>query len=362
MTDDGQILWDEHTLRLKREAEALPLPWFSAVWRRLDPYFLRAVLPILLISGMVAAGSNLGNRLGGAISPDIGILMGAENVHVEAWITPPEYTRRPPVFVKLDSEDVRVPAGSEITIRAQAPSAPRLAMRSSRGGKGQRFSRTPDGAFETKAIIERDTNLSINWWGKRAGFRVLASPDGAPFAEFVTPPVLGANDRTELTGKVDDDYGVTRLELAMQLVDPHPGGLDDERRVQIELPAPSLKDATDDAALDMTRHPWAGLRVSGYLIATDGSGQEGTSEAHEFVLPERLFLQSLARAAQDIRVTVLREPRLYLEEIDERNPLEAAPEGVQRAALMLEAVTYEPYRFFAQYEPCLLYTSDAADE
>ena len=38
VTDDGQILWDEHTLRQKTAAERLPIPWFSALWRRLDPY------------------------------------------------------------------------------------------------------------------------------------------------------------------------------------------------------------------------------------------------------------------------------------------------------------------------------------
>ena len=38
VSEDGQILWNEHTLRLKKAAERLPLPWFSTLWRRLDPY------------------------------------------------------------------------------------------------------------------------------------------------------------------------------------------------------------------------------------------------------------------------------------------------------------------------------------
>lgn len=364
VTDDGQILWDEHTLRLKKAAERLPVPWFGALWRKLDPYVLRAVLPVLLIGGMFAAGGNLGSRFAGALSPDIGVLMGAENVRVEAWITPPEYTRRPPVFLKPETQEIRVPAGSEVTLRAQAPSAPRLSLRSAGRGKGQRFDRTPDGAYETKAIIENDTKLAVNWWGRRAGLTILTSPDAAPLAEFVTPPVLGAKDKTELTWKVSDDYGVARLELAFRLVDPHPEIVNDERRASIALPAPSLKEASEDSALDLTRHPWAGLMVSARLVATDGSEQEGFSEPHEFVLPEKLFLQPLARAAQDIRVTVLREPRPYSEvleaeviRLDEEtdvkveNFLEAAPDGIKRAALMLEAITHEPYRFFPQYEP-----------
>jgi len=188
----------------------------------------------------------------------------------------------------------------------------------------------------------------------------LASPDSAPLAEFVSVPVLGPNDLTELGWKISDDYGVTRLELALRLVEPHPAVPDEERRVPIELPSVSVKSASEDVALDMTRHAWAGLMVEARLVATDGGGNEGQSAPHEFVLPEKLFLQSLARAAQEIRVTVLREPRPYDEDVDGLNRLEAAPEGVQHASLMLEAVTHAPYRFFKTYEPFLGFSSAQA--
>lgn len=350
---EGRRLWSEHLTRLEKAARALPLPWFGKMWKRVDPFYLRAVLPVLLVVAMVGAGGQAGPRLSRALMPDYGMLMGAETVSVEAWITPPEYTRKPPVFLRGDLGEVRVPAGSEVTLRAQARSAPKLVLRGTQKRRGQRFERTPDGAFETKAILSEDTVLSVNWWGKRAGWTVLASGDTAPTAEFVMVPVLGANDQTEFSWKVGDDYGVTRLELALHLVAPHQGALNEERRVPIELPSASVKEASDDTILDMTRHPWAGLLVNARLVATDGGGNEGLSAAHEFVLPEKLFLQTLARAAQEIRVTALREARPYAESIDVLNRLEAAPEGIQRASLMLEAVTYAPYRFFGDYEPFL---------
>lgn len=353
---DGRRLWSEHTERLHKAATSLRLPWFGALWRRLDPYYLRAVLPVLLVGSVFLAGSQAGNRFFGALTPDMGVLLGADDVTVEAWITPPEHTRKPPVFLRADLDEVRVPAGSEVTLRAQARSAPKLVLRGLTKRRGQRFERTPDGAFETKAVVQEDTVLSVRWWGKRAGWSVLASPDGLPQAEFIQVPVLGANDQTDLTWKVSDDYGVTRLELALRLVDPLPELEGEERRVQIELPSPSVKEASEQAFLDMTRHPWAGLMVKAHLVATDGGGHEGVSAPHEFVLPDKLFLQSLARAAQEIRVTALREPRAYADDVellDPRNRLEAAPEGIRRASLMLKAVTHAPYRFFSSYEPFL---------
>lgn len=363
---EGQKLWDEHTQRLKQAAHDLPLPWFGRLWKQLDPYMLRAVLPALLIVGIIGAGGAAGDRFGRAVTPDIGVLLGAEDVSVEAWITPPDHTRKPPVFLRAGLEDVRVPAGSQVTVRARARSAPRLVLRGDTKRRRAKFDRTPDGAFEVIATLTENTDLSVNWWGKRAGWRVLASPDDVPTAEFVEVPVLGENDRTELTWKVSDDYGVTKLELALKLVEPHPAAPDDERREQIELPAPSVESASEADSIDLTRHAWAGLMVEARLVATDGGGNEGQSAPHEFILPDKLFLQSLARAVQDIRVTVLREPRPYGEieadpvlgdapatVIDVSKRLEAAPEGIQRAWLMLEAVTYAPYRFFGDYEPFL---------
>ena len=95
-------------------------------------------------------------------------------------------------------------------------------------------------------------------------------------------------------------------------------------------------------------------------MATDGAGQVGLSDAHVFKLPEKLLLQPLAKAIQDVRVTVLREDSPYLEPEDyvadstqadgyylsASQRLSQAPAGVQRGAIMLEAVTYEAPRYF----------------
>ena len=345
---EGHILWQAHLERLRRAAANLKLPTFGTLWQAADPYYLRAVVPAIVLVGFLIAGGQSDERLSRALSPDIGAMMGGQNVRVEAWIVAPDHTRAPPVFLKPDAEDVRVPAGSVVTIRAQARSAPRLVSRSEKGRKSSKFEATPDGAYEVTSVIEADTELAVNWWGKRAGWSILASPDAPPMVAFVSEPSLGESDNTVFSWEARDDYGIDRLELALRLVTPHPDAPDEERRAPVELPGSGLKMAEADAALDLVRHPWAGLPVMARLVATDGAGQEGMSAPFEFVLPEKLLLQTLAQAIQEARVTALREPGEYTTDTW-INRLEGAPDGIKRADRMLEAITFEGHRFFDQY-------------
>lgn len=346
-------LWRVHRARLVSELGNLRLPRLGAEWKALDPYRLRFVLPITVIALALIAGAAGPGRLMRALSPDLGALAGADRMIVEAWATPPEYTGRAPIFLRPDMPDVRVPAGSEVTLRTQAHSPPRLVLRGDRR-QSARFERTPDGAYEARARITGNTRLTVHWWGERARWSFETIPDELPAIEFVTLPEPGPRDQVEFKWKASDDYGINGVELAIRLRDPHPAAPDAEDRVPVPLPATlGAKEAEAAARLDLTRHRWAGLPVDLELVAIDGAGQEGRSEYVPFILPEKLFLDPLALAAQEARVTVLREPRDY--EPVPRNAdalkqeaintaatgrLGYAPDGVRQAALMLDAVTY----------------------
>lgn len=358
-TPDGQRLWSVHSAQLEAAARQLSTPRFASEWRALDPAFLRLIVPAVLIGLAVFAGPQLGERLRSALQPDVGALVGADDIRVEAWITPPRHTGRPPVFLEADMDGVRVPAGSEITLRAFNRAAPSLRLDGEAGRDTIRFDATPDGAYEARATITADTRVSVRFWGERVAWRVLASPDDAPTARFVSLPQVTPQDKMEFTWAVSDDYGVQRLELAVRLQEPHPAAPDAEDRIPVPIGPVLPKEADADALLDTMRHRWAGLPVDVQLVAIDGAGNEGRSDSYPFILPDKLLLQPLAKAAQEVRVTVLREPRAY-SEIDanaealaaERlntaatRRLDAAPEDVQRAALMLDALTLEPERYF----------------
>lgn len=352
-------LWRAHRERLIAEIGNLRLPRLGAEWAALDPARLRIIVPVAVIALALIAGPAAPGRIARAFSPDLGALAGADKMIVEAWVTPPEHTGRAPIFLQAGMKDVRVPIGSEVTLRTQAPSAPKLILR---GDKRQtsRFTRTPDGAFEARARIESDTRLTVNWWGERARWSFLILPDEAPLIAFDALPEPGERDQIQFKWKAGDDYGVTAVELAIRLREPHPAAPDAEDRVPVPMPgAAGAKELAATAQLDLTRHRWAGLPVDLQLVARDGAGQEGMSETVPFILPEKLFLDPLALAAQEARVTVLREPRPYaeLEKNDQAlldgavntaatGRLDAAPEGVRQAALMLDSITYRGEVFF----------------
>jgi hypothetical protein len=352
---DGVRLWRAHEERLTDAIRRLDVPSFAALWNQNDPMRLRFALPVFLAVVLALNWNTAQSRLLAAFDPDYGSLFGAENVRIEAWITPPEHTGRAPLFLKTDQSEARVPKGSVMTLRVQAPSAPVLRVRSDEGRSSTRFEATPDGAFETTAEISADSTISVRWWGERKAWTILASPDDAPVVQFVELPVLGDGDRTEFSWRVSDDYGVSSLQMAIK-----PAGEDREPdMVSVDLGGISPREAEDESRLDLTRNRWAGARVDVWLIATDGAGQTGITETYTFKLPEKLLLQPLAKAIQDVRVTVLREDDAYAEAemtpdstqagafyVSATQRLQQAPAGVQRGAVMLEAVTYEAPRYF----------------
>lgn len=351
-------LWRAHRARLVAEIGNLRLPRLTAEWAALDPYRVRYIVPAVIVVLALLAGPAAPGRISRALSPDLGALAGADKMVVEAWVTPPEHTGRAPIFLQAGMKDVRVPVGSEITLRTQAPSAPKLILRGDKR-KTMRFAQTPEGAFEARARIEGDTRLTVNWWGERARWNFVVLPDEVPLIAFDSPPAPGQRDQVEFKWKAGDDYGVTAVELGIRLRVPHPAAPEAEDRVPVPMPgAPGARELSATAQLDLTRHRWAGLPVDVRLVARDGAGQEGFSESLPFILPEKLFLDPLAQAAQEARVTVLREPRPYAEmprndqaltdgaiNTAATGRLDAAPEGVRQAALMLDSVTYRGEMF-----------------
>ena len=145
-------LWRVHRARLVSELANLRLPRLGAEWRALDPYRVRLILPVAVVALALIAGAAAPGRVMRALSPDLGARAGADRMIVEAWVTPPEYTGRAPIFLRPDMQAVRVPVGSEVTLRTQAHSPPRLVLRGDRR-QTARFEQTPDGAYEARARI-----------------------------------------------------------------------------------------------------------------------------------------------------------------------------------------------------------------
>jgi hypothetical protein len=77
---------------------------------------------------------------------------------------------------------------------------------------------------------------------------------------------------------------------------------------------------------DLTAHPWAGLPVTGRLVARDAPGLTGTSAEESFVLPERRFDNPVARALMEVRKQLTLKPDDRLAPVQELDRLSALPQ------------------------------------
>src|SRR5262249_14976717 len=66
--------------------------------------------------------------------------------------------------------------------------------------------------------------------------------------------------------------------------------------MKLTLPQARARAGTAQTIHDLTQHPWAGADVKITLVAHDEAGNEGKSEPRDLTLPERNFVNPVARA------------------------------------------------------------------
>ena len=100
-------LWQaqrERTLAsIKRIRAGLPSPRLVIH----DPWALRALIVVMLVAAYVAAGDERRMRVAAAF--DWNGVLSATNIRVDAWVTPPLYTGRPPIILSAANKEPRIP-------------------------------------------------------------------------------------------------------------------------------------------------------------------------------------------------------------------------------------------------------------
>ena len=124
-----QALWQAHRERLAATLAKLRVGTPSPRADRVDPWALRAVLLMGVGVLAAAAGDSIADRLGQAFR--FGVPATAvSTARLDAWVTPPPYTARPPIMLVDGSRSsAPVPVGEGPTVEAPARSA--LVVRSS---------------------------------------------------------------------------------------------------------------------------------------------------------------------------------------------------------------------------------------
>jgi uncharacterized protein (TIGR02302 family) len=333
-------LWQAHKARLANLIAGLRSGWPKSGLASKDPYALRYLLILVAGSLAILTGADGPERVKRAIVP---VERNIVPVFLDAWVSPPNYTGKAPVFLargqldrtaELPSEVpvVHVPVNSEIIIRISGASEPELHIEASGHGmmpvskkvpfeRGAKRTGEPDkgpGTFNLKFKLERPQQITVHANGDVLaawGFGLI--DDNAPQVNVSSIRQTG-DGSLNFDYETKDDYGVGDLSAKIKLAPDSfataaargtATNLFPPPNFSIDLPRIDPRSAKGEVFRDLAAHPWAGLAVEMIVTARDGAGQ--TSE-HEnaplrFILPERIFTELLARAVIEQRRVLVRD-------------------------------------------------------
>ena len=321
----SRALWQAHKQRMAaqvRELRAgLPRPGLAAR----DPWAVRIGIVLLVIVGAVVAGPDSGARLQRAFTPEFTGVAQAPPVNLELWITPPEYTRQPPIFPTSAAVEEQAPeSGEEGTAGPAAIEVLGGSLLTAvvSGGEGNAelefagtltdFEPVDSGNRKIERVIEKSGVLVVRHEGRTLGsWQLEHIPDKPPSVAFDGPPVPIAGGSLKVGYVASDDYGIQELGGEMRRTYEQ-GKVVGKEVSPIDLGAPGLQasEIRETSVQEFAPHPWAGMPVVLRLHAVDALGQVAHSEDLRIVLPEREFRHPVARQIIQQRRQLTNRPDL----------------------------------------------------
>jgi len=310
-------LWQQHQRRmaerLKNLQSGVPRPHIP----ERDPYALRAVVALLVVT---AAAYSLSPN-SGQIADAFNIRAGSPSAvtRIDAWVTPPSYTGRAPIFLSTALDDasaekpITVPLGSIVNIRVIGGSSERLTTTDATGHRAEIKPVAPkQGEEDQQTSVDDSRNFrydlqqdqTLNLSGIDARWVFAVTPDNPPTIRFSKEPGHALNGTLQLSYEITDDYGAVKaygeiVPLDIDYEDEETAPLYDAPDLPLALPRRGTKEAT--TSKDLTEHPWAGQKVALTLVVTDAGGKSARSETKIITLPERPFSNPLAKAVAEQR-------------------------------------------------------------
>jgi len=302
-----QVLWALHKERMAEQLKRLAVKPPSPRLPLRDPYALRFLAILLALIGFFAAGAERVSRLSLAFSgmPELAHAAGAR---VDAWIDPPNYTGKPPIFLKLAesgaSRELRVPEDSVLVVRADSDTINTsvtggLTATASTSKQEVRYALRADG----EAKIYRDGNLV-------GDIKIKVQLKTLPSIRLLDPPQANASGSLTLHYAIDDDYGIRRADSIVTALNRSSPGRSLFGPPQIELALPGAANGVGEnrTTVDLSEHPWAGAHVMLNLTTASVSGATASSPPIDIILPQKRFVNPLAKALVELRRDLVLDP------------------------------------------------------
>ena len=366
-----QSIWRAHRERLAQSMQRLKVGHPAPRTHRFDPFAVRA----LLVLALVLMASLFGTSLGGYVKEafrftDARTLAAAR---LDAWVTPPPYTGKPPIMLADGARDaslpplpsasgvIEVPSGSVLVVRSSGARSlsPALDVQALGADKVTRVEaekppagNAPSPVTELRYTLDKSARIRVVALGAdMAAWTFDVTPDELPVIALTEPPQRSARGSLKLSYKASDDYGVAsaiaktaklKLKSAAErrhdplassglagedpLTGPRPP-LERAPEMALKLPRAGATSAETFTHLEFGNHPWAGLKVELTLEAKDVAGQIGRSEPITIVLPSRKFDNPLARAVVEQRRKLVDDPRYRRQVLMALDALTLEPDG-----------------------------------
>lgn len=339
----AQALWQAHVERALLSARKVKAGWPMPRLSLRDPMALRALVSILVVATFFAASGERFKRVAAAF--DWHGVVAPANFRIDAWITPPVYTGRPPVMLpglrpgetaqNAPAAPVAVPSGSQLVIRATGKVHFEIIRKGGiEDAPAEARAPLPAGTEERRLVIKGDGSAAVHGvLGSDLVWNFTAIPDRAPTIDLIRDPERQARGALRLDYRVEDDYGVVEAKATFarkeeKASDKPPRPLFSAPDYALVLPQQRTRAGAAQTTHDLTEHPWAGTDVMLTLTARDEAGNEGRSEPRELQLPQRIFVKPLARAL-----------------IEQRRNLALDAESKPIVLTALDALTIAPERF-----------------
>lgn len=352
----SQALWREHQKRMAERLGSLGADRPRARVPERDRWGLRAVAALLLVTAFAFSFGPSGGRVSDGF-----VARAARDAvppRIDAWVTPPAYTGKPPLFLTADAKQAAatftVPQGSDVSLRVTGGSGEETLSFADKDGNARAIDPAAPQAAKPVATaapkvrqftgkLTGDGTLTLKSGEDDLGrwaFAVI--PDKPPTIRFAGEPKRAVNGAFELNYQIDDDYGAASAKAELALADtqaPNAHPLYGPPDMPLALPRRGGKGNAAKTSKDLTEHVWSGGSIKLTLTATDDAGHTATSETKTLVMPERPFANPLARAV-----------------IEQRRMLGLDANSKPRVLELMDAITLRPEDTFdnmAHYLPIM---------
>ncbi|HQT63765.1 MAG: hypothetical protein B7Z75_01950 [Acidocella sp. 20-57-95] len=325
-TDDDYGLWNAHLARVAAALATAKAPQLTLHAAARDPFALRGLLTLVLLTSLIIAGDAIPTRLTGALTLPNWPFPGP---HVTAWVTPPSFTGAGP-HVLLPGEALTTITGSQLTVIIDGPARAAKIHFGSASFTNTDLSET---SHRADATITNSGTLTIGpWWHRLGRWNITATPPAAPSIQITEASVAHGNI-IKLRWHVSDPYGLNTLTAAFK-----PAGFPNALTLSFPLP---LKSGDGATLIDLTKSPFGGEPVSITITARNVANASTDANAPgTFNLPGLGLQDSTAIALAKIRQSIANAPAtahaaaITLQKLSQRPPSAISPAAdIQISAL-----------------------------